>query len=296
MFALPLRSWAPRDASGWLWFWRQQALSCVFPWSLLACLVLTRHLPPWIARYDAMLIICIAAQFVLYRVGWETAREIKVIASFHVIGLILELEKTHLGCWSYPEHCVLRIGPVPLFSGFLYASVASYVCQAWRRLDLRLYAWPSHWKPIALACAIYANFFTEHIIGDLRWPIIAVLVAVFWKTRISYHPPSGKRRVPLVAGLLGVGFAIWIAENVGTRCGAWRYPYQEHGWEFVDFSKLTSWFLLIMITFLIVAELKRIPKKEAVVAVDTLETSDAGLATRMLIAGPTSMAHGDPSI
>ena len=208
-----------------------------------------------------MLVICVILQFVLYKAKWETDREVKVIASFHIIGLMLELEKTHLGCWSYPERCWLRIGNVPLFSGFLYASVSSYCCQAWRRLDLRLYRWPAHWKPIVLAAAIYANFFTEHLIGDMRWPLIAVLVVVFWKTRISYRLPSQRRRLPMVAGLLGLGFAIWIAENIGTRCGAWRYPYQEHGWQFVDFSKLTSWFLLVMITFLIVAELKRIPTK-----------------------------------
>jgi uncharacterized membrane protein YoaT (DUF817 family) len=88
----------------------------------------------------------------LYRAGWESKREVKVIASFHVLGLVLELHKTQIGAWSYPEHCWLHIGRVPLFSGFLYASVASYCCQSWRRLHFRLHRWPADWQPIALAC------------------------------------------------------------------------------------------------------------------------------------------------
>ena len=266
MTSVPFRSWIPRDIKGWLYFFRQQALSCAFPWSLLSFLAITHHLPAIIPRYDAMLIICVVLQYILYKAKWETDREVKVIASFHIIGLTLELVKTHLGCWSYPEHCWLRVGQVPLFSGFLYASVSSYCCQAWRRLDLHLHRWPGDWKPLALAVSIYVNFFTEGIVGDFRWVLIAALILVFWNTRISYRLPDGRRRMPLVVGLLGVGFSIWIAENIGTLCGAWRYPYQRHGWCIVDFNKLTSWFLLVMITFLIVAELKRLLKKEVEIA------------------------------
>lgn len=257
------RGWMPETPGDWLWFCRQQALACVFPWSILAFLALTRHFPPsCVPRYDAILIFCLIVQYALYRAGWESEREVKVIASFHVLGLMLELHKTSLGCWSYPEPSWLRIGRVPLYSGFMYASVASYCCQAWRRLELTVEGWPSSWKPVLLASAIYANFFTERLIGDWRWVLIPLVFLTFARTSVRYRLRTRSRVMPLAASLTGIGAAIWIAENISTRCGAWRYPYQQHAWRFVDTGKLSSWFLLVVVTFLIVAQLKRIPKKE----------------------------------
>jgi uncharacterized membrane protein YoaT (DUF817 family) len=55
----------------------------------------------------------------------ETIDELKVICLFHIIGLILELYKVHMGSWSYPEEGWSKIQGVPLYSGFMYASVAS---------------------------------------------------------------------------------------------------------------------------------------------------------------------------
>lgn len=259
----PVRAWMPETPGDWLWFCRQQALACVFPWSILAFLALTRHFPPpCVPRYDAILIFCLIVQYALYRAGWESEREVKVIASFHVLGLMLELHKTSLGCWSYPEPSWLRIGRVPLYSGFMYASVASYCCQAWRRLELAVEGWPASWKPVFLASAIYANFFTERFIGDWRWVLIPLVFLTFARTTVRYRLRTRSRAMPLAASLTGIGAAIWIAENISTRCGAWRYPYQQHAWRFVDTGKLSSWFLLVVVTFLIVAQLKRIPKKE----------------------------------
>jgi len=64
------------------------------------------------------------------------------IKRYHLIGLVLELFKVHMGSWSYPEEAYSKVFGVPLYSGFMYASVASYLCQAWRRLDVRLIDWP----------------------------------------------------------------------------------------------------------------------------------------------------------
>lgn len=245
-----------------VWFVRQESLACIFPWSLLLCMVLTKHIAvPGIPRYDAILLFALILQYALYRMGWESDREVKVIATFHILGLLMELYKTSLGCWAYPEYSWLRIGRVPIYSGFLYASVASYCCQAWRRLDLQIKRWPPAWEVIVLACAIYGNFFTERRLGDMRWALIPLVFLIFARTTVRIGFPSGVRALPLAVGFLGVGFAIWIAENIGTHTGAWRYPYQQHGWMMVDFGKLSSWFLLIVVTFIIVAQLKRIPKK-----------------------------------
>ena len=124
-------------------FTKRQAISCVFPVAIFATLAFTQvvHIPG-IARYDLILIICLLTQAAMYFSKLETFDEIKVISLFHVFGLALEIFKVHHNCWAYPEPGLTKVFGVPLYSGFLYASVASYMCQAWRHLDLHLLNWP----------------------------------------------------------------------------------------------------------------------------------------------------------
>lgn len=145
---------------------------------------------------------------------------------------------------------------MPLYSGFMYASVASYICQAWRRLDLQLTNVPSWRLSSALAVAIYVNFFTERFFVDLRWVLIALVFLHLRKTDVVYGSKDFELRMPLAVGLLLVGVFVWLAENFGTLCDGWRYPDQGHGWEIVHASKMGSWFLLVVIEFLIVARFK----------------------------------------
>ena len=65
----------------------------------------------------------------------ETWREARVILIFHVVGTVMELFKTSAGSWVYPEASLLHIGAVPLFSGFMYAAVGSYIARVWRIFD-----------------------------------------------------------------------------------------------------------------------------------------------------------------
>ncbi|WP_349256364.1 DUF817 family protein [Kribbella sp.] len=61
------------------------------------------------------------------------------------------------------------------------AAVGSYICQAWRRFDLRV----SNYRPLPttiFAVLIYANFFTHHWIPDLRIPIALGLLVVLRRT------------------------------------------------------------------------------------------------------------------
>jgi uncharacterized membrane protein YoaT (DUF817 family) len=62
----------------------------------------------------------------------ETVDEAKAIALFHAIGFALEVFKTSAGIqsWAYPEFAYSKILGVPLFSGFMYAAVGSYIIQA----------------------------------------------------------------------------------------------------------------------------------------------------------------------
>ncbi|MGB3101494.1 MAG: DUF817 family protein, partial [Psychrobacillus psychrotolerans] len=120
-----------------------QALSCIFPVIIFSALALSKFVSiPLIPRYDLILLLCIAGQIFMLISKLETWDEFKVICLFHIIGLGLELYKVHMGSWSYPEEAFSKVGGVPLYSGFMYASVASYICQSWRRMNLHMYNWP----------------------------------------------------------------------------------------------------------------------------------------------------------
>lgn len=247
----------------------QQALSCVFPVVIFASLALTKTIPlPALHRYDWLLLICLVMQVWMLRSGLETRDELKVITVFHLIGLTLELYKVHMGSWSYPEQAWTKVGGVPLYSGFMYASVASYLCQAWRRLKVELVLWPQRRLVVPLAAAIYLNFFTHHYWIDIRWWLTALVLIVFWRTRVSYEVGRRRYRMPLVLSFALIGFFIWIAENVATFFGAWQYPNQSDTWRLVHTSKVSSWLLLVIVSFLIVATLKHIKENRPAISAD----------------------------
>ena len=237
----------------------EQALSCVFPVVIFGALALTSvvHLP-WLPRYDWLLLICIVMQVVMVMSGLEAFDELKVITFFHSIEIALDIFKVTMGSWSYPNSGYATVFQVPLFSGFMYASVASYIVQAWRRLDLQLINWPSFNLVTTLAVAIYSNFFIHHFWYDLRWVLFGLVVVLFWKSVVAYRVGGHVYRMPIVLSFAFIGFFIWVAENIATFFHAWEYPNQAQVWAMVDFGKISSWLLLIIVSFLIVASLKQI--------------------------------------
>ena len=191
----------------------------------------------------------------------ETAAELKTICVFHVIGLALELYKVNHGSWTYPEPALTKIAGVPLFSGFMYASVASYFVQAWRRFDLRFDRFPrAPWVSL-VGVAIYLNFFLSRAFGDSRWMIVGSVFVLFGRTFVRFTCLHQTCRMPIVVGFFLVGLFVWFAENLCTYLGAWKYPHQQSGWEVVDLGKLSSWCLLVIVSFLLVAALKRIARE-----------------------------------
>lgn len=242
-----------------LHFGYHQAMSCIFPIVIFGTLALSSMIKvPFLYRYDAILIILLLAQYLMYRSGLETMDEIKVICIFHCIGLLLEIYKVRMGSWSYPETGFTKLLGVPLYSGFMYASVASYMCQIWRRLRMDMTGWPGLAASGFLGGAIYLNFFTHHFIPDFRWGLTALVLIVFWRTWIIYRVRSITYRMPLTLAFLIVGFFIWLAENIATFFNAWKYPDQYENWQLVSFSKISSWFLLVIISVIIVAQLKHV--------------------------------------
>ncbi len=250
------RAWAYE----FLLFGLKQAWASLFAGTMLA-LILATHL--WwpahgpLARYDFLVVAAVALQAFFLATKLERWDEALVIAIFHVVGTVMELFKTSHGSWIYPEHNLLRIGGVPLFSGFMYAAIGSYIARIWRLFDVRYIRYPPLWAPWALAIASYLNFFTHHYVADVRWALFAFSGLIFWRTWFTFTPDRAMRRMPMVLGALLVALFIWFAENLGTFASAWIYPNQRHGWAMVSFGKLGSWYLLIMLSFVLVTLVHR---------------------------------------
>jgi len=237
--------------------------SSVFAGSFFVLLFLSKHINLFgLARYDFLFITAIILQAILYFSGLETKDEVKVIFLFHIVGLVLELYKTSsfVGSWSYPEEGFFKLGTVPLYSGFMYAAVGSYISQAWKILKLELIEYKHPIISIVLGSLIYTNFFTNHFVTDFRLILIPLVFLLFWKTKVEFTVTNKKRSMPLTLSFILIAFFIWIAENISTYLGAWQYPNQIHEWNAVHTEKVSSWFLMVIISFIIVAYLKHFKK------------------------------------
>lgn len=243
------------------YFTAKEAFACIFAGSFfLAVLLLPRAGFLGIPRYDLLLIVALAIQAAMVWTGLETRDELKAISLFHLLGIGLELFKTSksIGSWSYPDFAYTKLWGVPLFSGFMYASVGSYIIQAWRLFDLKIIHHPPYWMATTIALALYANFFTHHFIGDYRWYLAACALGLYARSTVTFRPYRYELRMPLVVGLILIGFFIWLAENFGTFFGLWAYPHQVGAWARVHVSKWSAWTLLVLMSFTIVANLKHI--------------------------------------
>lgn len=258
------RKAARRRATSWsyefLRFGIKQGWACLFGALMLALILATHWLYPrdaGLARYDFLVLAAIAIQGAMLVLKLETWEEAKVIAVFHVVGTVMELFKVANGSWLYPEASVLKVGDVPLFTGFMYAAVGSYLARVWRLFDFRFNGHPPLWVLGITACAIYINFFAHHYIWDFRAPLFVVVAVLFAPTWVHFKPWRIDRRMPLLLGFALVALFIWLAENIGTFAAAWTYPSQAAGWHIVSLGKLGAWFLLMIISYALVAFVHR---------------------------------------
>jgi uncharacterized membrane protein YoaT (DUF817 family) len=251
-----------RDAAYEFWiFGLKQARACLFVALFFAAVFsLPRAGLFGIARYDLLLLIAVLIQLAMVALKLETLDELKAICLFHVVGFALEVFKTSNGIhsWAYPDRGYTKLFGVPLFSGFMYAAVGSYVIQAWRLFDLKVRHHPPYWMAWLVAAAIYANFFTHHFIGDYRGYIGACVLGLYARTTVQFTPLHRRRRMPLLVSFILIGFFIWLAENISTFFGVWRYPNQMGAWASVHIGKWSSWSLMVIMTFTIVTNLKHI--------------------------------------
>ena len=235
-------------------FGLKQAWACLFGGLMLAMIIVTRLWWPadWLDRYDVFFLAALLIQAAMLAFRLETLSEARVILIFHIVGTGMELFKTAAGSWVYPEEALFRIGGVPLFSGFMYACVGSYMARIQRIFDIRFTRYPPVWATVLLAAAIYVNFFSHHFMLDLRYGLFAVLVALYWRSFMHYRVFRFRHAMPMLLAFLLVALFIWAAENIGTWSRAWIYPDQADGWTPVSWSKLGSWYLLMLISVVLV--------------------------------------------
>nr|WP_233237880.1 DUF817 domain-containing protein [Bordetella sp. LUAb4] len=258
----------PPMSAGWrrgvvefLYFGIKEARACLFAGLFFAgVFLMPRGDTLGIPRYDLLLIYALAIQVWMLWARLETVDELKAICLFHVVGFALEVFKTSRGMpsWTYPDFAYTKLFGVPLFSGFMYAAVGSYIIQAWRLFQLRIRHHPPFWMSWLIAIAIYANFFTHHYIGDYRWFITACALGLYARTTVIFRPLHEDRRMPLLVAFVLIGFFLWLAENISTFFKLWAYPNQLGAWSAVHLGKWSSWSLLVIMTFTIVINLKHI--------------------------------------
>lgn len=237
----------------------KQGWAALFGLLFLLVIVLTRAIwqETWaLSRYDALFLFAITTQAVFVWLRLEEWEEVKVIALFHLSGTVMEIFKLSQGSWDYPDQGLFELGGVPLFSGFMYASVGSYIARVIRIFHMQFAPYPPFWATLFLAGAIYVNFFAHHFLPDIRAGLFLATIALFWRTRIWFFPGSQPRWMPLpvAAGLSAV--FIWIAENIGTLTQTWAYAGQGQ-FDMVSLGKLGSWYLLLYVSFVTVTLVTR---------------------------------------
>ena len=254
-----MRTRLPRPIAELVMFTFKQAWACLFGALMLAGLIASDLIwqETWaIARYDALVIYAITLQALFLIFKLETLAEARVILLFHLTGTAMEIFKVNVGSWAYPEPAILKLWGVPLFSGFMYASVGSFIACVIRIFDMRFAPYPPLWMSFALGTAIYLNFFTHHYIWDLRYVLFALTIILFIRTRVWFKIAETDFWMPLPLAALLTSFFLWVAENVGTGTGTWIYAGTD-GLSLVSLAKLGSWYLLLYVSFVTVTIVMR---------------------------------------
>jgi uncharacterized membrane protein YoaT (DUF817 family) len=171
----------------------------------------------------------------------------------------MELFKTATGSRIYLEPSLIRLGGVPLFSGFIYSCIGSYICRG-----LASVRFPLHRSSaVPLADSFKRGDLPQFLPRPLRLRPAARPVRrlrlLFCRATVWFRGWRVHRRMPLLLGLALVSLFIWLSENIGTFTRVWLYPSQSHGygWAMVSFAKLGSWFLLLIISYTLVSLIDR---------------------------------------
>ncbi|GAB1480284.1 DUF817 domain-containing protein [Paracoccaceae bacterium] len=258
-----LGDWArarlPLPLAEFVMFGLKQGWACLFGGLLLAAIIVTKLLwqADWpLQRYDFLFLFAITTQTIFLWRRLETWEEARVILLFHLTGTAIEWFKVSAGSWAYPEPALFKLMGVPLFSGFMYASVGSYIARVIRIFHMHFNPFPPFWSTLLLALAIYGNFFAHHFLPDIRLILFAATLLMFARTKVWFRISERYLWMPMPLAALLSALALWLAENVGTSTGTWLYAGQRPD-HWVSFAKLGSWYLLLWVAFVTVTLVSR---------------------------------------
>ncbi|WP_298358882.1 DUF817 domain-containing protein [uncultured Litoreibacter sp.] len=268
-----LRARLPGWMAETIMFFAKQAWAALFGLLILAAIVISKAIwqPDWaLTRYDALVIFAVVTQILMIWSKLESWEEARVILIFHVTGTVMEWFKVSHGSWSYPEAGYMMIYGVPLFSGFMYASVGSYVARATRIFDMKFAPYPPLWMTFAFGALCYINFFSHQLVfeipytngmifdlPDIRVPLFAASILLFGRTRVWFFAGKKARWLPLPLAALACAFVLWVAEYIGsTLTATWLYAGQQQ-FQTVNWAKMGSWYLLQFVAFTTVTLVSR---------------------------------------
>ena len=253
------RARLPLPVAEFALFVLKQGWACLFGGLMLAAIIGSKLIwqPDWpLHRYDALFLFALATQAAFLWLKLETWEEARVILLFHLTGTAMEWFKVAAGSWAYPEPALFKLMGVPLFSGFMYAAVGSYIARVIRIFDMRFTPYPPFPLTLLLAVAIYVNFFAHHVLPDIRLVLFAATLVLFARTRVWFRITDRHHWMPMPLAAFLAALALWIAENVGTATGTWLYSGQMPG-QIVSLGKLGSWYLLLYVSFATVTVVSR---------------------------------------
>lgn len=262
--AEPSRGEGGAAGFGWRALIGLQIRAAAFGILLLILIGLSTLVYDWgevLTRLDWLFLAALGIQAALILGGWETPREALTILAFHAAGTAMEIFKIRMGSWAYPDTGVFALFGAPLFTGFMYAAVGSYLARFWRLADWRLERAPPLRAIWVLGAAAYANFFAHHFLPDIRVPLFLLTLLAFGRTWLTLDWGHGRRRIPFLLPFTAAAGAVWVAENLATAAGIWLYPHQAAVWRMVPLSKFGSWFLLLLLSFALVAALRALEKR-----------------------------------
>ena len=208
-------------------------------------------------RYDYLLFYALSIQVCLIYLKLESWAEAKVIALFHIMAMGMEIFLTHpaIASWQYPQPAVYKLLTVPLFAGFMYSAVGSFFARSLRLYKVSFENLPRFANMLCLAVLSYLNFMTKFFIPDYRLVLFAWSIIIFWKTKLYFQLSDSRFKVPMLPILLLLAFLIWIAENISTFYKIWLYPSQVDAWHMVGWGKLGSWYLLLLLSLVLVLKI-----------------------------------------
>ncbi len=227
-----------------------QAWAGLFGLLLLGAVWVTQSVTlPWFGRYDWLLIFAVMIQAIMLLARLQKPTELLIVAVFYLLGLGIEVFQTSsaVQAWAYPDSGSLVLGNAPLFAGFLYAAIGSYIFRLWRITRMEFTNYPRQRYAALLALAIYINFFTAHVLYDVSYLLLLAALILFWRTRASYVNNGKKRHMPFLLPVLIAPLLILLAEKFAAFAQLWVYTEEPN-----SLSKILTWLLLLLFSCIIV--------------------------------------------